>query len=58
VLAQQAFVSGLRLILVIGMVLVALGAVVAVTLIRAKDFVHPSGGAVVRPEQPVAAFDA
>jgi EmrB/QacA subfamily drug resistance transporter len=57
-LARVAFVSGLRLILVIGMVLVAVGAVVAVALVRAKDFVHPAGEQQVRPEQPVAAFDA
>ena len=41
---QVAFVSGLRVILVIGLVLVALGAVFAVVLVRAKDFVrapHP-----------------
>jgi EmrB/QacA subfamily drug resistance transporter len=58
VLARVAFVSGLRLILVIGMVLVAVGAVVAVALVRAKDFVQPGGTQLVRPEQPVAAFDA
>jgi len=57
-LTRVAFVSGLRLILVIGMVLVALGAVVAVTLVRAKDFVLPPGAPTVRPEEPVALFDA
>jgi len=57
-LTQVAFVSGLRLILVIGMVLVAVGAIVAVALVRAKDFVHPPGAPVSRSEQPVAAFDA
>jgi hypothetical protein len=53
-----AFVSGLRLILVIGMVLVAIGAVVAVALIRAKDFVHPPAAQMMQPEEPMALFDA
>jgi EmrB/QacA subfamily drug resistance transporter len=57
-LTRVAFVSGLRLILVIGLVVVAIGAVVAVALIRAKDFVHPPAEQRVRPDEPVALFDA
>jgi EmrB/QacA subfamily drug resistance transporter len=58
VATRVAFVSGLRLILVIGLVVVALGALAAVALIRAKDFVHPTGATAPAANEPVAAFDA
>jgi hypothetical protein len=60
-IARVAFVSGLRLILVIGMILVALGAVASFALVRAKDFTHPhaAGATAVESEEPLAvAFDA
>jgi hypothetical protein len=57
--ARMAFVSGLRLILVIGMILVALGAAVSFALVRAKDFVHPQDAPAMNTEEPVAAaFEA
>jgi EmrB/QacA subfamily drug resistance transporter len=59
--ARVAFVSGLRLILVIGMILVALGALVSVALVRAKDFIHPASAEAPAfdAEDPLAAaFDA
>jgi predicted MFS family arabinose efflux permease len=55
---QLAFVSGLRLILVIGLVLVALGAFFAVLLVRAKDFVRPQSAPTGPRDQATAAFDA
>jgi len=54
---QQAFVSGLHLILLIGLIAVGAGAVASVVLIRAKDFVHPGAASPATPE-PVAALDA
>jgi EmrB/QacA subfamily drug resistance transporter len=55
---QVAFVAGLRVILVIGLVLVALGAIFAVTLVRAKDFVRAPGAQGARTAETAAAFDA
>jgi predicted MFS family arabinose efflux permease len=55
---QQAFVSGLHLILVIGLIVVALGAVAAVVLIRAKDFVNALGAQSPAAPEPAVAFDA
>jgi hypothetical protein len=53
-----AFVSGLHLILLIGLVVVALGALAAVTLVRAKDFAHAPRGQVSEVPESVVAFDA
>jgi EmrB/QacA subfamily drug resistance transporter len=53
--ARLAFVSGLRTILVIGAIVVALGAVAAAFLVRAKDFHSASPQASERePSSPVA----
>jgi EmrB/QacA subfamily drug resistance transporter len=48
--ARLAFVSGLRTILIIGAAVVALGAIAAATLVRAKDF---HGAAAPAPATPV-----
>ena len=55
---QVAFVSGLRLILVIGLILVALGALFAVILVRAKDFVRPQAATTSTATHTTAAFEA
>jgi EmrB/QacA subfamily drug resistance transporter len=49
--ARSAFVSGLHTILIIGAVLVALGAVVAAILVRSKDFHRAAAPAT--PTEPV-----
>ncbi|HEY5271965.1 MAG TPA: MFS transporter [Acidimicrobiales bacterium] len=54
---RVAFISGLHLILVIGTVLVAFGAVVSVALVRAKDFVHPPGPLAVHQDEQVSALE-
>jgi hypothetical protein len=53
--ARVAFVSGLRTIFIIGAIVVALGAVAAAWLVRAKDF-HTATPPVAQPEvaSPVA----
>jgi EmrB/QacA subfamily drug resistance transporter len=53
--ARLAFVSGLRTILIIGAAVVALGAIAAATLVRAKDF---HGAAAPAPATPVPSENA
>ena len=52
-----AFVSGLRDIIVIGMIVVLIGALAAVALVRAKDFVHAPRAQESSSQETIAAFE-
>jgi EmrB/QacA subfamily drug resistance transporter len=51
--ARVAFVSGLQAILIIGMVVVALGAALAAVLVRSKDFHRPGAPVTPTPTVPL-----
>jgi hypothetical protein len=56
--ARDAFVSGLHTILIIGMVVVALGAIVASVLVRSKDFHRPVAPVIPTEPAPVKSAEA
>jgi hypothetical protein len=56
--ARVAFVSGLRTIFIIGLIIVALGAAVAAVLVRAKDFHRPTAPASQPEPSPLVATAA